>query len=172
MIFLLEFLSYQPLISIYYLIIRINVTSMIFLTFSFLRKKKDSKMVKKDHTMEGRTEDDAFETNKIRNVELNTIVIEEPEQSEAASILGKDKIQKDTITISSKIEDKIEKIILKILFEDKSVKTVKLLKDKVLERLAQERITISAKIIDRIINQMNTSNKIEFTQTEGWKIKI
>ncbi|MFW9823309.1 MAG: hypothetical protein ACFFE4_10260 [Candidatus Thorarchaeota archaeon] len=129
-------------------------------------------MVKKDHTMEGRTEDDAFETNKIRNVELNTIVIEEPEQSEAASILGKDKIQKDTITISSKIEDKIEKIILKILFEDKSVKTVKLLKDKVLERLAQERITISAKIIDRIINQMNTSNKIEFTQTEGWKIKI
>lgn len=172
MIFPLEFLSYQLPISIFYLIIRINVISMIFLTFSFLRKKKDRNLVKKEETTKGRTEYNAFKTNKIRKVELNTIVIEEPEPNEAASILGKDKKQKDTITISSKIEEQIQKIIIKILFEDKSVKTVKLLKDKVLERLVQERITISAKIIDRIINQMNTSNKIEFTQTEGWKIKI
>jgi len=36
----------------------------------------------------------------------------------------------------------------------------------------KERITISEKIINIIINQMNKNRKIQFTQKEGWKIRI
>jgi hypothetical protein len=46
------------------------------------------------------------------------------------------------------------------------------LSDKVLERAASQKITISEKTINLIIRQMNTKKKIEFTQKFGWKIKI
>ena len=76
------------------------------------------------------------------------------------------------LAISPKIEKQIEKIIFKILYEDKSVKSLKILSDKVLERAAIQKITISEKTINLIIHQMNTDDKIEFTQKLGWKIKI
>lgn len=76
------------------------------------------------------------------------------------------------LAISPKIEKQIEKIIFKILYEEKSVKSLKILSDKVLERAAIQKITISEKTINLIIHQMNTDDKIEFTQKLGWKIKI
>ena len=42
----------------------------------------------------------------------------------------------------------------------------------VLERAATQKITISEKTINLMIHQMNTNEKIEFTQKFGWKIKI
>ena len=70
------------------------------------------------------------------------------------------------------IKEKIEKIILKILFDEKSVKSLKALADKVLERAIEEKITISEKLIRTIIYQLNKNEKIEFTQSDGWKIRI
>lgn len=58
------------------------------------------------------------------------------------------------------------------MYEEKSVKSLKLLSDKVLERAASQKITISEKTINLIIHQMNRNDKIEFTQKLGWKIKI
>lgn len=58
------------------------------------------------------------------------------------------------------------------MYEEKSVKSLKLLSDKVLERAAAQKITISEKTINLIIHQMNTNDKIEFTQKSGRKIKI
>ena len=52
------------------------------------------------------------------------------------------------------------------------VKSLKDLTERTLEKAAQERITISEKQINLIINQMNKKKKIQFTQTEGWKILI
>jgi hypothetical protein len=75
-------------------------------------------------------------------------------------------------SIPPEIKTQIEKIILKILYEEKSVKSLKLLSDKVLENAAKQRIAISEKVINLIISQMNKLNKIDFTQKEGWKIKI
>lgn len=80
--------------------------------------------------------------------------------------------KKGGLTISSKIEKQIEKIILKILYEEKSVKSQKILSDKILERAAIQRITISEKVINLRIHQLNNEEKIEFTQKFGWKIKI
>ncbi|HDZ16889.1 hypothetical protein LCGC14_0707780 [marine sediment metagenome] len=74
--------------------------------------------------------------------------------------------------IPLKLKDQIERIILKILYEEKSVRTLKLLAEGVLERTMIERITISEKIITTIINHMNKNRKIQFTQKEGWKIRI
>jgi hypothetical protein len=70
------------------------------------------------------------------------------------------------------IKEKIERIILKILFDEKSVKSLKELTDKVLERAIEEKITISEKLIKEIIYQLNKNEKIEFTQSNGWKIRI
>ena len=80
--------------------------------------------------------------------------------------------KEEVLTIPSKINVQIEKLILKILYEEKSVKSLKLLSDKVLKRAAAQKLTISEKAIHLIIHQMNTDDKIEFTQKLGWKIKI
>jgi hypothetical protein len=66
----------------------------------------------------------------------------------------------------------ISKIILKTLYKEKSVETIKVLNDKVLEQAAKHKITVSEKIINSIIHNMDETGKIEFTQKEGWKIKI
>jgi len=76
------------------------------------------------------------------------------------------------LIVSPNIKDKIEKIILKILYDEKSVKSLKILIERVLERAIEERIIISEKSINMIIYQLNKEKKIEFTQTDGWKIKI
>ena len=80
--------------------------------------------------------------------------------------------KEEVLTIPSKINVQIEKLILKILYEEKSVKSLKLLSDKVLKRAAAQKLTISEKAIHLIIHQMNADDKIEFTQKLGWKIKI
>jgi hypothetical protein len=77
-----------------------------------------------------------------------------------------------TITIPLEIREKIEKLVLKILYDEKSVKSLKLLTEKVLERAIKERITISEKAINQIIYRLNKEEKIFFTQKEGWKIRI
>ena len=70
------------------------------------------------------------------------------------------------------IKEQIERIILKILFDEKSVKSLSLLTEKVLERAVKERITISEKSINLIIHQLNKEERIQFTQKDGWKIRI
>jgi len=52
------------------------------------------------------------------------------------------------------------------------VKSLKVLTEKVLERAIEEKITISEKLIRTIIYQLNKNEKIEFTQSDGWKIRI
>ena len=74
--------------------------------------------------------------------------------------------------IPVKIREQIEKFILKILYEAKAVKSLKLLIDKILEKCVDDKIIISEKDISLIIHQMDKDNKIQFTQKEGWKIKI
>ena len=44
--------------------------------------------------------------------------------------------------------------------------------DKVIESSIEEKITISEKLIKEIIYQLNKNEKIEFTQSAGWKIRI
>ena len=68
--------------------------------------------------------------------------------------------------------EKIEKIVLKILYDEKSVKSLKMLTDKILEKAINERITISEKPIIQIIYQLNKEEKIIFTQKDGWRIRI
>ena len=68
--------------------------------------------------------------------------------------------------------EKIENIILKVIFEAKAVKSTRLLVEKVLEKTFEEKITISEKIIKNIINDMNSEKKIHFSQKEGWRILI
>ena len=75
-------------------------------------------------------------------------------------------------SIPPQIKTQIEKIILKVLYKEKSVKSLKALNDKVLENAAKQKITISEKMINLIIKEMNNLGRIEFTQKEGWKIKI
>jgi hypothetical protein len=77
-----------------------------------------------------------------------------------------------TFTIPLEIKEKIEKIILKILYDEKSVKSLKMLTDKILEKAINERITISEKPIIQIIYQLNKEEKIIFTQKDGWRIRI
>jgi hypothetical protein len=78
----------------------------------------------------------------------------------------------DTLTIPLNIKEQIERIILKILYDEKAVRSLKLLTEKVLERAVKERITISEKPINSIIYQLNKEERIEFTQKVGWKIRI
>ncbi len=76
------------------------------------------------------------------------------------------------VKIPANLNNQIERIVLKILYEKKSVRTTKTLIEFTLEKAMKERITISEKIINIIINQMNKNRKIQFTQKEGWKIRI
>ncbi len=78
----------------------------------------------------------------------------------------------ESLIVPSNIKEKIERIILKILFDQKAVKSLKELTEKALDRAAKERITISEKSINLIIHQMNKDEKIQFTQKDGWKIRI
>ncbi len=78
--------------------------------------------------------------------------------------------------MESSSKDKIEKIIFKILYDNsvqsKSIKSTKILIDKVLEKTLEEKITISMKNIRLIISSLKIEKKIQFNQKEGWKIQI
>lgn len=70
-------------------------------------------------------------------------------------------------------KEQIEKIILKILYNEKVVNSTNLLVEKVLAITFEEKITISEKNIKLIINQMNKEKKIQFSQVKGgWRILI
>jgi hypothetical protein len=77
-----------------------------------------------------------------------------------------------TNPIQSEIREKMENIILKVIYELKSVKSTSLLIEKVLEKSFEKKVTVSEKIIKMIINEMNDDKKIKFNQKEGWKIQI
>jgi hypothetical protein len=109
---------------------------------------------------------------KVRRVGVKTVVVEKREQKEEGIKIPAFAKKKDALMIPVKIREQIEKFILKILYEDKAVKSIKLLIDKVLERCVDEKIVITEKDISLIIHQMDKDDKIQFTQKEGWKIKI
>ncbi|TFG22905.1 MAG: hypothetical protein EU532_13970 [Promethearchaeota archaeon] len=69
--------------------------------------------------------------------------------------------------------EQIEKIILKILYNENAVKSTNLLIEKVLAITFEEKITISEKNIKHLINRMDKEKKIQFSQAKGgWKIQI
>ena len=109
---------------------------------------------------------------KARKMGVKTIVVEKGEHKGNEIRIPPFPKKKDALMIPIKIRDQIEKFILKILYEDKAVKSLKLLLDKVLEKCVEDKIVITEKDISLIIHQMDKDNKIQFTQKEGWKIKI
>jgi hypothetical protein len=80
--------------------------------------------------------------------------------------------KEDKLKIQIELQERIEKIVLRILYDEKSVKSSRLLMEKVLERATKERITVSDKTINTIIQQMSKHKKINFTQSRGWTIRI
>ncbi|MHA1439253.1 MAG: hypothetical protein ACTSPD_16910 [Promethearchaeota archaeon] len=108
-----------------------------------------------------------------RTVKVKTVVIEQDE-------VKPKELFKPPVTPKSrgfeaipvKIRDHIEGIILKLLYKEKSIKTQKILIDKVLEIAVAEKITISEKNVKLILNRMAKDKKIAFNQKEGWKIQI
>ncbi len=124
-----------------------------------IRVTKEGKVVAKYEEMQ----------KKPENAKLKTIVIE---QNNGLEITLSDFEDNKDIIIPLNIKEQIEKIILKILYDEKSVKSVKILIEKVLEKAIKERITISEKPINLIIYQLNKDQKIQYTQRDGWKIRI
>jgi len=171
--FLLNALVSKKISSINILFIFILIL-LTLLNLSFLRRKKENrespKKIKEDR--EENIEERSLSMEEFKKVELKTIVIEQSELDNEFNKLNLEQQKKESLLIPSKIKKQIEKIVLKILYKEKSVKTLKLLNDKALESAAEQKVTVSEKVINLIINQMNKIGKIEFTQKEGWKIKI
>ncbi len=94
------------------------------------------------------------------------------EQDQVNSLFSSNLNHDESLIVPLKIRESIERIILKILYDQKAVKSLKELTEKALDRAAKERITISEKSINLIIHQMNKDEKIQFTQKDGWKIRI
>ena len=106
---------------------------------------------------------------KPEKTKLKTIIIEHEQGLDfALSDLEDD----ETLVVPLNIKEQIERIILKVLYDEKSVKSLKILTEKVLERAVKEKVTISEKPIHLIIYQLNKDQKIQFTQKDGWKIRI
>ena len=124
-----------------------------------IRVIKDGKVVVKHEEIQ----------EKPEKAKLKTLVIE---QDEGIDISLSDLENDETLMIPLIVKEQIERIILKILYDEKSVKSLKALTEKVLEKAVKERITISEKTINLIIYQLNSDERIEFTQKEGWKIRI
>jgi len=124
-----------------------------------IRVTKDGKVVAKYEEIQKKPEEAKLKTGVIEQDEGIDISLSELESDQ-------------TLIVPLNIQEQIEKIILKILYDEKSVKSLKMLTEKVLERAVNKRITISEKNINVIIYQMNSIEKIEFTQKDGWKIRI
>jgi len=124
-----------------------------------IKVTKDGKVLVKYEEIQKESEEAKLKTGVI-------------EQDEGIDISLSDLESNQTLMVPSNIQEQIEKIILKILYDEKSVKSLKMLTEKVLERALKERITISEKPINLIIYQMNSNEKIKFTQKYGWKIRI
>lgn len=171
--FLLNALVSKKTLSINILFIFILVFSAL-INLSFLRRREEKRVSskKRREEKEEEKEERSLSMEEFKKVELKTIVIEQSELDNEINKLNLEQQKKESLLIPSKIKKQIEKIVLKILYKEKSVKTLKLLNDKVLESAAEQKVTVSEKVINLIINQMNKIGKIEFTQKEGWKIKI
>ena len=128
-------------------------------------KEKSQEFIKDEKTVVN------FEETKDiqKRVKLKTIVIEQ-EQENNKTLSNSEK--EESLKIPLNIKEEIERIILKTLYDEKSVKSLKILIDKVLEGAVEKKITISEKNINSVIYQMEKDKKIEFTQKDGWKIKI
>jgi hypothetical protein len=124
---------------------------------NIIRIQKDRKMVVK------------LKDNNLEKLETNQVVTE---QDQGIKLPLPDVERNGISIIPLNTKEQIEKIILKILYDEKSVKTLKGLTEKALEVATKKRITISEKNINNIIYQLNKEKKIQFTQTEGWKIRI
>jgi hypothetical protein len=107
-----------------------------------------------------------------KRVGVKTIVVEHEKLKDEIIKTPLMPKKKEALTIPVKIREFVEKTSLMILYKEKSVKSLKVLIDKVLERAFEEKITVSEKMISLLINQMDMDDKIQFTQKEGWKIKI
>ncbi len=171
--FLLNALLSKEIISIDTSLIFILVCSAL-INLSFLRRREEKRVSskKRREEKEENKEERLLIMEEFKKVELKTIVIEQSELDNEFNKLNLEQQKKESLLIPSKIKKQIEKIVLKILYKEKSVKTLKLLNDKVLENAAKQKVTVSEKVINLIINQMNKIGKIEFTQKKGWKIKI
>ena len=106
---------------------------------------------------------------KSKKTKLKTIIIE---QEQGFDFALSDLEDDETLVVPLNIKEQIERIILKVLYDEKSVKSLKTLTEKVLERAVKEKVTISEKPIHLIIYQLNKDQKIQFTQKDGWKIRI
>ena len=106
---------------------------------------------------------------KPEKTKLKTIIIE---QEQGFDFALSDLEDDETLVVPLNIKEQIERIILKVLYDEKSVKSLKILTEKVLERAVKEKVTISEKPIHLIIYQLNKDQKIQFTQKDGWKIRI
>lgn len=107
-----------------------------------------------------------------KKVGVKTIVVEYEKPKDEIIKAPPMPKKKEALTIPVKIREYVEKTIFMILYKEKSVKSLKVLIDKVLERAVDGKITVSEKMISLLINQMDKDDKIQFTQKEGWKIKI
>lgn len=116
------------------------------------------------------TFDDVQKSTK--KVGVKTIVVEHEKHKDEMIKTPPMPKKKEALSIPVKIREQVEKYILKILYKEKSVKSLKVLTDKVLEYAVNDKITVSEKVISLIISQMDKDAKIQFTQKEGWKIKI
>ena len=139
---------------------------LIVISFIFIKKQKEkeNKVKKKGKAIVKFNEIQ----DKLERVEFDTISLETNKESRELIDTKKERILNTPINL----KNQIERIVLKILFEEKSVRSLKILIEAVLERAVNEKITISEKIINTIINQMNRESKIQFTQRVGWKIRI
>ncbi|MBY8992827.1 MAG: hypothetical protein KGD58_18935 [Candidatus Lokiarchaeota archaeon] len=160
------------IIESFFLICIFNVLVLsVYTFFKKIAKIRDKSNKTKEDEKE-KVEMVEVKEEKQSTVEFRTIVIEQPELNNEVAKSAIEKAKKDSLLIPSKLKKQIEKIILKVLYEERAVKTLKLLSDKVLENAARQKVTVSEKVINLIINQMNKIKQIEFTQKEGWKIKI
>ncbi len=107
-----------------------------------------------------------------KKVGVKTIVVEYEKPKDEIIKTPPMPKKKEALTIPVKIREYVEKTVFMILYKEKSVKSLKVLIDKVLERAVDGKITVSEKMISLLINQMDKDDKIQFTQKEGWKIKI
>ena len=74
--------------------------------------------------------------------------------------------------ITDKHKAMYETMIIRTLFKERSVKSQRILIEKIMDMAIKEKVTISESTIKNIIEGMSKENKIDFTQEKGWKIKI
>ena len=118
--------------------------------------------------------DELKKGEKKKSLGVKTIVIEQ-EGAKKELFKGAPAGQKQEAGLESipiKTRDRVESIVLKLLYQEKSVKTQKILIDKILEIAVTEKVTVSEKNVRLIVDQMRKEKKIQFNQKEGWKIQI